>query len=99
MSGCEAGNNAHKVGLGETGDTALRGRGRTQGGGNVLQGSDLSNITVWFKDVGPFNRNREKGRRGMHGLPQKYHEEAIAADYRQDVGDARERSSAGSGNK
>ena len=38
----------HKVGVVETGDTALTGRGRTQDGGNVLQGSDPRNITVWF---------------------------------------------------
>ena len=39
-----------KVDMGETGDTALTGRGRPQCGGNILQGGGPSYITVWFRD-------------------------------------------------
>ena len=34
--------------MGETGETAPTGRGRTQGGVNVLQVSGPRNITIWF---------------------------------------------------
>ena len=43
--------------LGQTGDTDPTGRGRTKGGGNVLQGGGSIYITVWFGDVGPFFGN------------------------------------------
>ena len=52
-----------KLGLGETGDTALTVRVRPQGGGNVLQRGGPSNITVWFLDVGTFGNNIKEGRR------------------------------------
>ena len=42
---------------GDTGDTALTGRGMPQGGGNFLQGGGTSNTTVWFGDVGTFSVN------------------------------------------
>ena len=87
----------HKVGLGGAGDTALAGRGITQGGVNILQGNCPSDITLWFVDMGPFVGNGEEGRRGTHRLPQRYHREESSADKRRGVGDARVRSSAGSG--
>ena len=83
--------------MGDTGETAPTGRGRTQGGENVLQGGGPSNITVWFEDVGPFGGNGEEVRRSTHRVPQKEHGEASEADARQDMGDARGRISAGSG--
>ena len=89
MSGGTAEYNTGKVGIVETGENALMGRGRTQGGGNVLQGGDPIEITIWFGDVGNFGRNGEEGRRGTHGLPQKYHGEAIVVDSRRDMGDTR----------
>ena len=45
--------------MGETRDTTTMGRGRTKGGGNVLQGGVPSDITVWFGDMGTFVRNVE----------------------------------------
>ena len=78
---------ARKVGLGETGETALTGRGRPQGGGNVLQSGGSSNITVWLGDVGPYGGNGEEGRRVTHRLPQIDHGEASALDGRGDMGD------------
>ena len=87
----------HKVGLGDTGGTAPTVRGRTQGGGNILQVGGLSNITVWFGDVGPFGNNGEEGRIGTHRLPQTDHVEVSAANSRWDVGDAQGRSITGSG--
>ena len=45
--------------MGETRDTTTMGRGRTKGGGNVLQGGVPSDSTVWFVDVGPFSNNGE----------------------------------------
>ena len=46
-----------KVGLGDTGDTAPTGRGRTKGSENVFQGGGPSNITVWFRNVDNFFSN------------------------------------------
>ena len=43
--------------MGETGGTALTGRGRTKGVGNVVQGGGSSDTTVWFGDVGTFGSN------------------------------------------
>ena len=57
--GCSEEHHACKVGLGETGDTAPTGRGRPQGGGNVLQGGGSSDTPVWVGDVGPFCSNGE----------------------------------------
>ena len=77
---------ARKVGLGETGDTALTVRGRPQGGGNVLQGGGPINTTVWFGDVGNFGRNGEEGIRVTHRFPKIDLGEASAVDRRRDVG-------------
>ena len=54
----------------------------------MLQGGCPSDTTVWFGDLGPFDRNGEEGRKGIYRVPQKYHREVIVADRRQDVGDA-----------
>ena len=89
MAVCAAEHHACKVGLRETGDTALTGRGIPQGGGNVLQGSGSSDTTVWFGDVGPFGSNGEEGRRDTHRVPQTYHWEASVEVRRRDVGYAR----------
>ena len=45
--------------MGETGDAAPTGRGRPQGGGNVLQGGGPCNNTVWSGDMGTFGGNGE----------------------------------------
>ena len=63
MAVCAAEHHARKVGLGETRDTALAGRGRSQCGRNVLQGGGSSNSTIWFRDVGPLGSHGEEGRR------------------------------------
>ena len=89
MTGCAAEHHAHKVGLGETGDTALTGRGRTQGVGNVLHGGGAGNPNVRVGDVGPFGGNRKEGGRDTHWVPSEYHEEVSAAGRIRDVGDAR----------
>ena len=97
MAGCAAEHNTRKVGLGETGNTALTGRGRSQDCDNCLQGSSPINTTVCFGDVGPFGRNVEEVRRFTYRAPQTDHGEAIATYNRQDVGDAWGRISAESG--
>ena len=86
-----------KVGLGETGNTSLMERGRTQGGGNVLQGSGPINITVCFGDMGTFGGNGEEGRGSTQRIYHTDHEESSAADRRREVGDTRCRSIVGSG--
>ena len=58
-----------KVSLEETGDTDMMGRGRPQGGGNVLQCSGSSDTNVWVGDVGPFGSNVEDGGRYTHWDP------------------------------
>ena len=88
--------NARKVGMGDTGETDLTGRGRPQGGGNVLQGGGSSNNTVCIGDVGIFGSNVEEGRRDTYMVPQTYHGEASAAVRRQEVGDIWGGSSVGS---
>ena len=50
-------NHARKVNMKETGDTALKVRGRVHIDGNVLQGGGLGNTNVWVGDVGPFSSN------------------------------------------
>ena len=57
MAGCAAEHHARKVGLGETGDTALTGKGRTQGVGNFLQVNGAGNSNVCVVDVGTFGGN------------------------------------------
>ena len=57
MASCSAEHHARKVVMGETGGTALTGRGRTKGVGNVVQGGGSSDTTVWFGDVGTFGSN------------------------------------------
>ena len=66
LAGCEVEHHARKVGLGETGDTALTGGGRSQGVGNFLQGGGAGNSTVWVGDVVPFDSNGEEGGRDTH---------------------------------
>ena len=63
MYGCSEEHHAREVGLGETGDTALTGRGRTQGVGNFLRGGVAGDYTVWVGDVVTFGGNREEGGR------------------------------------
>ena len=86
-----------KVGLGETGYTALTLRGIPQGGGNILQGGGPSDTTFWFGDVVPFGGKGEECRRGTHRVPQTYHGEASKVDRRWHVGDSWVVSSVGSG--
>ena len=66
MSGCVAEHHARKVDLGDTGDTALTGRGITQGVGNVLQGGGAGYLTVRIGDVGDFGGNGEEGGMDAH---------------------------------
>ena len=68
-------------------DTATTGRGRTQGVGNVLQGGDAGNSTVWVRDVGPFGGNGEEGGKDSHSVPLTDHGEGSAAVRGQDIGD------------
>ena len=72
--------------MGETGDTALAGMGRPQGGENVLQGGGVVNPIVWVRDVGPFGGNAEEGGRDSHWVPLTYNGEASVAVRRQDMG-------------
>ena len=78
-------------------DTDPTGRGRPQGGGNVLHVGDPSYATVWFRDVGTFGGNGEESIRVAHRVPQTDHWEASTVDKRRGVGDTRGGSSAGSG--
>ena len=57
---------ARKVGLGETEDIALTGRGITQGVGSFLQGSSAGYFTIWVGYVGPFGGNLHEGGRDTH---------------------------------
>ena len=66
IGGFAAEHHARKVGMGDTGDTDPTGRGRPQGGGNVLQGGGSRNTTVWVGYVGPSGRNVEEGGRDTH---------------------------------
>ena len=97
MDGGKAKHHARKVSLVEAGNTAKTRREESQGVGNVLQGGGTSNITVRFGDLGPFGENGEEGRRITHRFSQSYHSEARSAGSRQDMGDTRDNSSAGSG--
>ena len=89
-----------KVGLGETGGTTLKVRGRPQGGRNVLQGGGSSGPTVWIEHVGNFGSNVEEGGRDAHRVPHKYLREESLVGRIQYVGHTRfGRSARGSGNK
>ena len=77
------------IGLGDTGDTAPTGRGRTQGVGNFLQGGGSENSTVWVGDVGPFGGNGEEGGGDTHLVPSEGHWESSEAVKRRDIWDAR----------
>ena len=88
MVGCASEYHTRKVGLGETGDTALTGRGRTQCVRNFLQGGGAGNSNVWVGDVDTFGGNGEECGRDTHRFPLTYHGEAIMAVKRRDVGDA-----------
>ena len=91
--------NAHKVNLGETGDTALAGGGRTQGVGNFLQGGGAGDSIVWVGDVSTFGVNGKEGRGDTHRVPTTDHGEAIEAIMRRDMGDAGDgKRTRGSGN-
>ena len=99
MTGCVAEHHARKVGLGETGDTAAAGGGRTQGVGNFLQGGGAGNSIVWVGDVVTFGVNDEEGRGHTHGVPGTDNREAREAIRRWDMGDAGgRRRTRGSGN-
>ena len=92
-------NHAYKVGLGETGDTALSRGSRTQGVGNFIQDGGAGDSTVWVGDVGPFGDIGEEGGRDTHWVPSADHGEASEAVKRWDMGDAwGGRRTAGSGN-
>ena len=97
MAGCAAEHHARKVGLGDSRDTALTGRGIPQGGSNVLQGGGPGNTDVWFRDVGTFGGNGEESRRAAHRFTHTYHREVSAEDRRRYVGEAQDPSSAGRG--
>ena len=88
MSGCATEHHARKVGLGETGYTALMGGGRTKGVGNFLQGGGSGDSTVWFIDMVPFSGNREEVIRDTHRVTETDHREAIEVVKRQEMGDA-----------
>ena len=99
MAGCAAEHHALKVIKGENGETSTTGRGRTQGGGNVLQGGGAGDPIVWVRDVGNFGGNEEEGGREVHWVTLKFHGEASAEVRRWEVGDAWSgRSAGGSGN-
>ena len=72
MAGSAAEHHARKVGMGDNGDTAQSGRGRLQGGGNVLQGGGAGGPYVWVGDVGPFCVNIEEGGMDAHWIPSTY---------------------------
>ena len=99
MDGGKAKHPARKFGLGQAGYNATTIRGGPQGVGNVLQGGVTSDITIWFRDLGPFGGNVKEGRRRTHIFSQTDHKETSAVDSRQDMGDAQVGSSAGSGGK
>ena len=69
--------NAHKIGLGETEDTALTRGDRTQGIGNFLQGRGAGDSTVWVGYVGTFGNNREECGRYTHWVHLSDQGEAI----------------------
>ena len=81
MADCAEEHHARKVGLGETGDTALTGKGRPHGGNNFLQGGGSRNPTVWVIDVGPFGVNGEKVRGDTHGFPATDHGTHVSDPY------------------
>ena len=88
MAGCAAEQHARKVGLGETGDTASAGGGRTQSVGNFLQGSGAANSIVSIGDVLPFGVNSKDGRGYIHRVPATDQGEVSEAVRRRDMGDA-----------
>ena len=99
MDGCAAEQNIRKVTLADNEDTSPTGKGRPQGGRNVLQGGGSINNNVWFRDVGPFGSHGEEGRRNTHIVPQTDQGEARSAVSIWDVRDARGgRSTGSSGN-
>ena len=53
-------NHARKFNMKETGDTALKVRGRLHVDGNVLQSGGLGDTTVWVGDVGPLAAMKSK---------------------------------------
>ena len=88
MASCTAEHNAHRVSLGETGDTASTGGGRTQGVGNFLQGGDASDSIIWVGDVGPFGVNGKEGRGDTNGVPETDYGDVRKAVRRQDMVDS-----------
>ena len=89
MASCAAEHHERKVGLGETGDTALTGGDRTQGVGNFLQGSGAGNSIVWVGDVCPFGINGKEGRGDTKKVSATDHGEESKVISRWDMGDAR----------
>ena len=57
MASDKAKHHAHKVSLGEVGDTVMMGRSGPQGVGNVLQGGGTSGTTFWICYFGDFSGN------------------------------------------
>ena len=89
MDGCAAEHHAHKVGLGETGDTVLTGWGRTQVARKFLQGGSTGDSIVWIRDVGLFVVNGEEGRGDTHGVPATDHWKVVKVIRRWGMGDTR----------
>ena len=88
MYGYAAEHHAHKVGLGETGDTALTGGGITQGVGKFLQGGGAGDSIIWVRDVGLFGVNGEDGRGDTHRVPATDHGEDSEDIRSRNMGDA-----------
>ena len=97
MDGGKAKHPACKVRLGQAGYNDTTRRSVPQGIGNVLQDGVTSDITIWFRDLGPFGGNKKEGRRSTHIFSQTDHKEASAADSRWDMKDTQGGSSAVSG--
>ena len=76
-----------KVGLGETGGTALTGGGIIQGDGIFLQGGGSGYSIAWVGDVINFGGNGEEVRRDTNRVPATDHREESNAVKRKDMGD------------
>ena len=83
--------------MGEVGETVKRGRGGSWSDGNVLQGGGTGSNNFWIGCLGNFGRDGEEGGGHTNGFSEEYHGEAVTAEGRQEMGDAKGRSGAGSG--
>ena len=75
MAGFAAKYHAHKVGLGDYGDTTSTGEGRSQGVGKFLQGCGAGDSIVWVVDVVTFGINGKEDIWDTHGVPATDHGE------------------------